>query len=241
MDEDEVRFWIYGPNDEDTMSLKEKLKDFYYYEVRDRFRDIKADIRLYTYGRYNKIEIPSLERGQYWEIDTRMLHGMFDLLVEYVEEQCAWMWNVTRDEYRKGSWVLKKRLKNLSDEEKRDYGIKWLQFQNDYQVNEVKASRPTWAEEAITLYRWWTEDRPRRPDPYEYWKYEKEPGREVVRDGVTFYKWGSITNLSWYPEWEHDPRTDPFEWDPIDVEEAYYEEDNEMLKRLIDIRNGLWT
>src|SRR3990167_9375245 len=55
-----------------------------------RLEELKYWVIHRTIDRYNKIEIPSLEPG-YYDKDAQMLHGMFDLLVDYVECELAWM------------------------------------------------------------------------------------------------------------------------------------------------------
>lgn len=48
------------------------------------FSDIERYVAYRTYDRYNKIEIPSLSPN-YYDKDTILTHGLFDLLSDYVE------------------------------------------------------------------------------------------------------------------------------------------------------------
>ena len=76
------------------------------------------------------------------------------------------------------------------------------------------------------LYLWWVEDREKRIDP-------------DIKSGYGEYV--SLTDLS-VDEMHRlsDELLSKIE-KSVEIEQQYYQEDTEMLKRLMDIRNYLWT
>jgi hypothetical protein len=88
------------------------------------------------------------------------------------------------------------------------------------------------AEEILALYKWWTEVYPNRPDPHdasgwsEYCDRKREQGGHFLAE-------------------TKDPELRAFGDKALErtreIEEAYEKEDEEMLIRLIKIRNSLWT
>ena len=97
-------------------------------------------------------------------------------------------------------------------------GIKYLENLRDcpddddfYDLNTCSKQS---ANEVLELYTWWTETRPLRPDPWDQYTAEELDDNETSYD---LYK--KISNL----------------------ESSYYEEDTEMLVRLMKVRSFLWT
>ena len=88
-----------------------------------KLENLKYWVTHRTIDKYNKIEIPSLKPG-YYDKDTQMLHGMFDLLVDYVECELAWMQLILSEEQRLVPWWQSlKRYRNLHG---REFGLKYL-------------------------------------------------------------------------------------------------------------------
>lgn len=84
----------------------------------------------------------------YHEIDDRMLHGMFSLLVEYVEVELAHMWSMHSEVHSK-----------------RAAGLAYL----DSQISDILMEEgDAWTYREIReLYLWWVDERPDRMDPFE--------------------------------------------------------------------------
>jgi hypothetical protein len=89
------------------------------------------------------------------------------------------------------------------------------------------------AQEILDLYTWWTEERPKRPDPYDAsgWTALCERRRQSGKDFFDF-----------------EDRTEEEKAESAkvldlchEIEEKYDREDEEMMIRLIKIRKGLWT
>jgi hypothetical protein len=145
--------------------------------------------------------------GYYYELDERILHGLFNELVDFVEVESAWMYYISRD---------RKDRKNKFKSRSADLGIAHLKWSMSLVYNEQDGvekeedlyGKPTEqaksARELFELYNWW-KNRDKRTDPYDNYKSSKD-----------------IKDL-----WK--------------TEEAYDQEDEDMLIRLIKIRKHLWT
>lgn len=216
---------------------KDKLDDLYY-AINARFKD-----------RYFGMS-SDLNKWQYHEIDTRILHCNFQTLVDFVESESAHM----------GTWKDPKK-----------YGIKWyhrgwfslfapkwsnkqagldhlnwemnLRLDEDWfgnyepTIQEAKdngtfgqlTGQALKAKEIYDLYIWWTETRPARPDPFE------ESGVASYYKDKDVDKWLDDIN-------EPISKTKQECYEIMNkLEEQYEEEDTEMLIKLIKIRNCLWT
>lgn len=199
-------------------------------------------IRYRTYDKYNIIKIHSLTPN-YYDTDTRLLHGMFDLLVDFIEVEKAHMNMVFSEEFRnqnffKREWYwLRQRFIDLRN---RTSGMEYL----DWEINQSEClDQAECAKEQKELYIWWKDIRPNRGDPMDLsgWsefcdKYrnklwifkpcEDNPGFSELVDSLT-------------PE-EKEEEKQILEkcWK---IENAQNQEDEDMLIRLIKIRQSLWT
>jgi len=169
---------------------------------------------------YNVVKIDTLG-PRYIDKDEILLHASFQILVNYVEVELAWLELIFRKDdpetkailkkipWYKKYWpfyrVLKSRdlgLNYLKDEKvmvlDEDFGV----YKEDENYGKLSPQAES-ACEVEALYLWWTAGRPNRPDP---WEQESFTGDRK-----------------------------------FEIEEAYHAEDNGMLKRLVDIRRSLWT
>lgn len=174
--------------------------------------DLLHAIKVYTRNRYfDKLQYlkTDLKPGEYYDLDTRILHGLFNELVIYVESELGHTMKAYKD--RKYKFV-KGRCKQAGLDHL-DWAMN-LNMNEDYGVNpgDEDYGKPTeqaiTAKEVFELYNWWV-GRENRPNPYELFTKEK--------DGKHYYK-----KIG-------------------DMEDSYYEEDTNMLVRLVKIRNSLWT
>lgn len=221
--------------------LNETVPDFFddiYRSITKPFKDLRYWIRYRTFDKYHVIPT-GLEPG-YYDADTRFLHGMFQLLVDFVEIEKAWMqviWGSNEDKKYHVPWYCKGTFKTKNWRCKQaglDY-LNWECTLSSPKLPEEErcASQAQTAYEIIDLYKWWTEDRPNRPDAMdasgwsEYCNKREQQGisvldtrHETPKDNLESRRLLDLTRK---------------------IEEEYYNEDTQMLTRLITVRGSLWT
>lgn len=190
--------------------------------------DIYRDVSHYVDNRYiTKTHClkTGLKPGHYYELDHRILHGLFNELVDFVEIEYA---NMAK--YIKKNKVYK--FKNgRCAEAGLDY-LNWacyLKYGKSYGINKTSLKYGKLTPQALAaikiqeLYNWW-KDRPNRVEPMVAaglnWDKKKEDsllGGKVSRKELSRFK-------------------------KLEKIEADYEkEDTKMLTELIKIRGHLWT
>lgn len=203
------RYWI-------AETALDEIQDFIYFIPKKL-----DDIRHYIINRYiNKLHCltsTSLTKGQYYDFEHRMLHCLFDELVNFIAIEKGTMNKISNPAPYKSDI---------------DHGLEYLQWETTIRntwldENDPDYNKPTLQAEVamwiINAYNWWTNIRPNRPDPMDVsgWSdyCDKNP------EGV------SISN------------DDTKEMNAIldKMEREYYEEDTQMLIQLIKYRTSLWT
>jgi hypothetical protein len=207
--------------------------------------DVMYSIKYYVANRWvtkTHTLTSTLPRGQWHELDTRLLHCMFDELVNFVEVDLAW-----------------KHLVWEGEEERRKYRAPWYAFgwgrtrtwrcpeaglahldweaelncdeSCGYSVDHADYGKPTSqalaAKEIKELYLWWKNVYPNRPDQYD------TSGWYDVCDEVDVFR----SNHTPEQREQIDKSLDKAH----EIERQYDEEDAAMMKRLIDVRLNLWT
>lgn len=202
----------------------------YVYEIRYYMRN--RFIRKTHYLR------TGLDVGAYHDLDTRIMHGLMEGIVDYVEIEVAYKsrW-VGTDESKKAKWkngrcpqlgleYLKWEMGLRLDE---DWGI----TPGDEKYGELtdQAHR---AIDALKLYVWWKFDRPRRPDPMDAsgWSQYCDDMREKYGERMFFRR--NETE-------EENARSAMTRKKMYEIEAQYEAEDEAMLLQIIKIRKGLWT
>jgi len=235
-----IRFWIAEEGldilQNIWMFIPDQLHKIQYY-LNNRFVDKRH---------YLKTKLPP---GQWNEFDTRILHGLFEELVDFIEVEkahhhIAWGDKELREKYNTPRWCrpgffgLRYRgwrspragIDHLLWEESLVYDESCGTKEGDDGFGEPLPQAIA-AKETHTLYSWWKFVRPNRPDPYEasgvdeY--YDKNP--------LT-----SLAQISKRTDEEREPVTKMYEKCRV-IQQEYDDEDTEMLIRLIKIRQNLWT
>ncbi len=211
----------------------------------DRFQDIvmfPADIldaiRVYYRNRFvSKMHTlqTRLPKGKYHENDTRLLHGAFELLVDFVEVEKSNMLHWTTDctDY---PWWHKTRLFRWGEYRSREDGLKYLEWEmNLVHTDGVHLTNQAMiAKEVRELYIWWKDVRPNRPEAYEVTGWDAWCDEQ---DRLTEGKYSQNIFGD-----DPDPTNTRKILDEVKRLEAEYEaEDDQMLIRLVNIRKGLWT
>lgn len=207
--------------------FKENIEDIVY-DIRNKYTECIDFIRYRTTRKYHIIDT-KLEPG-YYDSDTRMLHANFSLLVDFVEIEKAWMntWS-DNNAYSKLSWFDKKFRRFRCPED----GIAYLNWEiNESQLeHQAKA-----AKEVLELYTWWKVTRPNRQDPFDAAGYnEVFKGKHFIDQ---FIEEDGTKRLTMKPFSKKENQV--FE-KVSKIEAKYDKEDEQMLIRLIKIRQYLWT
>lgn len=236
-----VRFWI-------AEEGLDKLQDVWCW-VPERINDVRYYINNRWVHQTHGMISHSLEKGRWHEFETRMLHSMFDQLVNFVEIEQAWhhvMWDEkAREKYETPWWQKQWFFRWGKVWRCPDAGIEYLVWasglkqDSDWGVDKDSENfgNPTGqavtAQELLALYKWWKYARPQRPDPMDAsgWTAYCELRRA---NGNDFLDFEDKT-----PEEAEMSRTALNK--STEIETAYNAEDEEMMIRLIKIRQGLWT
>lgn len=199
----------------------DRIQDLFYFPI-DLWRTVDA----YWHNRFvSKTHClkTGLKPGGFYELDTRILYGLFNELKEFVEVDLGCYYAALDDgnfRPRKGRCP--------------EAGIAHLEWAMSLKMDEAygvskkskKYGKPTpqaeVAKETMELYRWW-EARSSRPDPSEVsgWAKvcEENPGPSISEEDKE--------TLKAFKKMEA-------------LEKKYEKEDDEMLHRLIEVRRGLW-
>lgn len=236
-----IRYWI-------AEEALDAVQNFLWWPV-DRLYDIKYYINNRYISRTHSLTAHprDIRPGKWCDVGNRFLPCLFNELVDFVEVELAW-WHLVwegkkvRKKYNMPWWATgwwRIRLWRCPQA-----GLDNLKWQSELVWEEVECEpgspnigKPTYqaekAQEILALYKWWTEVYPNRPDIYDasgwtaYCDLRREKGYDML----------DMEDKT--PEEEKMCRT---ALDKSRELEAQYErEDEEMLIRLIKIRNSLWT
>jgi hypothetical protein len=197
-----LRYWL------SETGLK-RLQNFIYFPY-DLYHTLDVYIKNRWFSKLHYLDT-GLKPGQYYDLDTRILHGLFNELVDFVETELAHL----------SRWDRNKKYKFKNGrcvEAAYDY-FEWasnLKYNEDY--GGIDPSDPDYgkltpqAEDAIKikeLYEWWKHKRPNRYNPYDIITEETH--------GDNYFKLID------------------------EIEKADEAQDTEKLIELIKLRGSLWT
>jgi hypothetical protein len=227
------------------------LQKFVYY-IPDKLNDVRYYVnnRWISHSHQLTAHAKDIKPGQWQDVGNRFLPCLFNELVDFVEIEQAWHHCIWSDDaktkfnvpwYRSG-WL---RLRTWRSPEA---GMEYLTWASGLTVGEDMGAEPsskgygepTWqakaAKEIIELYTWWTVTYRARPDPYEAsgWTDYCEASRAANGGSL----WGSL-GADKTPELK---KSSKLSLDKLrKIEAAYEKEDEQMMIRLIKIRQSLWT
>ena len=185
-------------------------------------KDLYRTIRAYVDNRFvHKTHClkTGLRPGQFYELDHRILYGLFNELKEFVEVDLGLMYS----SWHEGEF----KIVHGRCPEAGIHHLKWamdLKLDEDHGVSKKskKYGKPTRqaeaAKEIMELYEWW-EGRDSRPDPAEISGW-----RDVCKKNLPV---SDKKSLSVFKKMEA-------------IENKYEKEDEDMLIRLVKIRRELW-
>ena len=175
-----------------------------------------------------------LEPG-YWDMDSRLMHGVFNMLVDFVEIEKAWMNVVFNEESRKKfkcPWYCRGWTRWLTWRCP-EAGLEHLRWEATLDSDNLPLEhrcdqQAVSAREIMDIYDWWKNRRPTRKDSMEISGWS---------DWCEIHSFGSIAGQS-----DKDKDRVKEMLDKMHKIEAQYDEEDElMLTRLIKIRKHLWT
>lgn len=216
----------------------------------DPFSNFQYYVRL-RWGYRTHLVNTGLAPGKYYELETRMLHGMFNSLVDFVEVEKAnhmVMWS-DKDKIEKYNvpWWRHNRLffwtTWRSAEAGKDH-LKWEANLDDpaLDINDRCPGQAIHARETIILYTWWTQIRlPREDDSaYEVCKFNEFSKRMEALYGEDWL-FGRLRSGSPQLSATHRAEYDQINASITELEVKWETEDDDMLIRLIKLRRSLWT
>lgn len=234
-----VRYWL-------AEEGLDYLQRFFCY-IPDKLYDLKYYInnRWVTRTHALTASASDIPRGQWRDVGSRFLPCLFNELRDFVEVELAW-WHIAwegkefRNKYKPPFWATgwfrwrtwrcaQAGLDNLAWQ--MSLTNDWLD--DDHPDRHKPSQQAKTATEILELYKWWTEVYPNRPDPMDAsgWSAFCEQRRQSGRDFLDF-----------------EDRTDEEREQSKkaldlsnEIEDKYNREDEEMMIRLIKIRQSLWT
>ena len=213
----------------------------------DRLNDIRYYINNRWVSRTHSLTAhpKDIRPGQWCDVGNRFLPCLFNELVDFVEVEQAWhhvLWDEkARKEYQvpwyRSGWL---RWRTWRCPEAGIAHLKWamtLTNEEFLEEDEKHLAEPTYqakaAKEILELYTWWKEVYPKRPDVHDAsgWTAYCEMRREK---GYRFFDMEDKTE-----EEREQCRTALDKSQKLELQ--YATEDEEMMIRLIKVRESLWT
>ena len=237
------RYWL-------AEEALDAVQDFITWPVRKLY-DIKYYINNRWVTRTHSLTAHprDIKPGQWQDVGNRFLPCLFNELVDFVEVELAW-WHIAWDDdarkqfqapwYARG-WFRWRTWRNA------ECGLANIEWQRNlrWTANEVGEDSPevgkltyqaVKAQEILDLYTWWTTTYRNRLDPHDAsgWNSYCEAAREANGGNL----WLSLSEdknpeLKKMSNIAHEKLQE--------IEAKYEQEDEDMMIRLIKIRNSLWT
>jgi len=235
-----VRWWI-------AEEGLDYLQRFVYY-IPDKLNDVRYYINNRWVSRSHSLTAHprDIKPGQWQDVGNRFLPCLFNELQDFVEIEQAWHHCIWSDEaktkfdvpwYRKG-WL---RWRTWRCPEAGLEYLRWastLTNEEFLEEGEKHKAEPTYqakaAKEIIELYTWWTTTYRNRPDPYDAsgWSEYCELSRQA-NGGKLSWSADKTPELKKMSNKAHKLLRK--------IEAEYEKEDEQMMIRLIKIRQSLWT
>jgi len=235
-----IRYWI-------AEEGLDYIQKFVYY-IPDQLNEVRYYInnRWVSHSHALTAHPRDIQPGNWSDLGSRFLPCLFNELVDFVEIEQAWHHCMWSDEaktkfdvpwYRKG-WL---RLRTWRCPEAGMEYLKWasnLTNEEFLEEGEKHKAEPTYqakaAKEIIELYTWWTTTYRNRPDPHDAsgWSDYCEASRAANGGSL---RWSSDKS----PELRK--MSDRAHKALRKIEADYAKEEEQMMIRLIKIRESLWT
>jgi hypothetical protein len=234
-----IRFWI-------AEEGLDYIQDFVNWPA-DRLNDVRYYInnRWVTRSHALTAHPRDIRPGSWCDVGNRFLPCLFNELVDFVEVEQAWHHCIWDDEARKRysvpwwqkNWFTRWGTQWRCPEAGIDH-LKWaMTLTNVDFIEEGETPEPTHqalaAKEILELYTWWKEVYPARPDVHDasgwtaYCDMRREKGYHLLDMEDKSPEESEMCRVALDKSRE--------------IEAAYEKEDEEMMIRLIKVRQSLWT
>lgn len=191
------------------------VQDILYFP-HDVYRNVRNKLHNIFVSKSHFI-VTNLPKGEWYDSDTRIVHGLFTLLVDFVEQEKAHMHRICADDDE--SPIDDNRLAGLTH-------LDWEISLGDESLNQSKS-----AQEIKDIYLWIKDVYPNRPDPHDVTGWSEYCENE--RSGVM----GIGEDIDDVER----ARVKKMLKELSNIENTYEEEDTEMLTRIIKVRKSMWT
>jgi hypothetical protein len=236
-----IRYWI-------AEEALDKIQSFIWWPI-DKLYDIKYYINNRWITRTHSLNAHprDIKPGTWCDVGNRFLPCLFNELVDFVEVELAW-WHLAWDKearakynapwWRFGWWNMRLWRCPQAGLDNLKWQSELVWQEEECEPGSPKIGKPTYqaekALEILALYKWWTEVYPNRPDPHdaggwtEYCRLKREAdGEENFFCETKDPKLKKMGNQAL--KRSHN------------IEQQYEREDEQMMIRLIKVRNSLWT
>ena len=197
------------------------------------YENIRSKLKNKYIRKYNLIKIHSLKATEWHSTDSRLMHGMFQLLVDLVELEKAHL-QIVFSEDNLPKYMYKANYRSAK------MGMKYIDWEislgKEGGINQSKN-----AKKIKDLYIWWADARPKRTDLMNVKGPMGVSTNEYYED-TTSDKTGRATFSHIGRKKDENPEL----YESVnkaynDAEEMYEKEDEKMLIQLIKLRKYLWT
>jgi len=197
-----------------------------------RYEHFISKLKSKYIRKHNLIKITTLEDDEWYDTNTRLMHGMFQLLVDFVELEKAHM-QVIFGEENAPRYMRKANYRNGI------MGLKYL----DWEITLGKEGGKDQSKNAKIvrdLYIWWTGVRPQREDLMDV------KGSMGVSTNEFYDSDTSKDSMGVFADFGRKKDNEPDLYKDVnkayeDAEKKYNKEDEQMLIKLVKIRKSLWT
>ena len=233
-----VRYWIVEEG-------IDKLQNFVNWPL-DRLHDVRYYInnRWITRSHALTAHPRDIKPGSWCDVGNRFLPCLFNELVDFVEVEQAWhhvLWDEAARKKYKTPWTRNFfRFRTWRCPEAGVDHLKWamtLTNEEWLEEDEKHLAEPTYqakaAKEILELYTWWKEVYPKRPDVHDasgwsaYCDMRREKGYHLLDMEDKSPEDAEMCKTALNKTQE--------------IEDAYNKKDEEMMIRLIKVRQSLWT
>jgi hypothetical protein len=203
-----------------------------------RYENLVTSLKSKYIRKHNLIKINSLKDDEWYDTDTRMMHGMFQLLVDFVELEKSHMQIMLSEK----NTTRRMRKVNYRSAE---MGLKYLDWEISLKKEEGGTNQSKHAKIIKELFIWWKFNRPMRTEPMEVKGSMGMSANEFYSD-MGDDKNDSDRVSSMFARIDRRKDKEPDLYKSVnkacdDAEVKYAKEDEQMLIKLVKIRKSLWT